>query len=56
MTTLQASLSRYQKTSAAMDLKALSQGYGCQFEVKMTDTTKNKSTPILNKVILDFAQ
>lgn len=41
-----------QKTAAAMDLSGLPQGYGFQFEVKMTDTTANKSKPMLDKVVL----
>ncbi|YCM46878.1 hypothetical protein V2O64_25510 (plasmid) [Verrucomicrobiaceae bacterium 227] len=44
-----------QKTSAAMDLSKLPQGYGFQFEVRMTDTTANKSKPILDKIVLTFA-
>ncbi|MEN8843684.1 MAG: hypothetical protein ACN4GF_11610 [Lentimonas sp.] len=44
-----------QKTSAAMDLSELPQGYGFQFEVRMADTTKNESKPILDKVVLSFA-
>lgn len=44
-----------QKTSADMDLSALPQGYGFQFEVRMTDTTENKSKPILDKVVLSFS-
>lgn len=43
------------KTSAAMDLSKLPKGYGFQFEVRMTDTTTNKSKPILDKVVLSFA-
>ncbi len=42
------------KTSAAMDLKSLPKGYGFQFEVKMTDTTKNVSKPVLDKVEMKF--
>ena len=43
-----------QKTSAAMDLSKLPQGFGFQFEVRMTDTTKNKSKPILDSIVLEF--
>lgn len=44
-----------QKTSASMDLSGLPKGYGFQFEVKMTDTTANQSKPVLDKVVLSFA-
>ena len=43
-----------QKTSAAMDLSNLPQGFGFQFEVRMNDTTENKSKPILDSVVLEF--
>ena len=43
-----------QKTSAAMDLSKLPRGFGFQFEVRMTDTTENKSKPILDSVVLEF--
>lgn len=42
------------KTAASMDLSDLPEGYGFQFEVKMTDTTENKSKPILDKIVLSF--
>ncbi|MDC0088359.1 hypothetical protein OAI07_02335, partial [Akkermansiaceae bacterium] len=45
-----------QKTSAEMDLSDLPQGYGFQFEVRMTDTTENKSQPVLDKVTLTFSK
>ncbi|MCM8533644.1 MAG: hypothetical protein NE330_20940 [Lentisphaeraceae bacterium] len=41
-------------TPASMDLSNLPEGYGFQFEFKLTDTTENKSKPIMDKVILDF--
>lgn len=41
---------------ALLDLSKLPKGYGFQFEVKMTDTTKNASKPILDKVELTFAK
>lgn len=44
-----------QKTSAALDLSSLPAGYGFQFEVRMTDTTANESKPMLDKVVLSFA-
>ena len=43
-----------QKTSAAMDLSKLPQGFGFQFEVRMTDTTENESKPILDGIELEF--
>lgn len=42
------------KTAAALDLFELPEGYGFQFEFKMTDTTANKSKPIMDKVTLEF--
>ena len=42
------------KTSAAMDLSKLPQGFGFQFEVRMTDTTENESKPILDSIMLEF--
>lgn len=42
------------KTPAAMDLSDLPEGYGFQFEVKVTDTTENESKPILDKITLSF--
>ena len=43
-----------EKTAAAMDLSTLPEGFGFQFQVRMTDTTENKSKPILDKVTLTF--
>ncbi len=40
---------------ASMDLSSLPEGYGFQFEVKLTDTTENKSKPTLEKITIDFA-
>ena len=42
------------KTPAQMDLNKLPDGFGFQFEVRLTDTTKNKSKPILDKVTVTF--
>ena len=42
--------------AAAMTLSTLPAGYGFQFEFKMSDTTENKSTPIMDKVSLHFAK
>jgi hypothetical protein len=42
------------KTPAAVDLSGLPDGYGFQFEVKVTDTTENESKPILDRISLTF--
>lgn len=42
------------KTPASIDLASLPAGFGFQFEIKLTDTTENKSTPILDSVTLSF--
>ncbi|MDC0088318.1 hypothetical protein OAI07_02125 [Akkermansiaceae bacterium] len=42
------------KTSAAMDLSALPEGFGFQFEVKINDTTDNASKPEINKITVTF--
>ena len=42
------------KTPASLDLSGLPQGYGFQFEVRLTDTTDNKSKPMLDKVTMTF--
>ena len=42
------------KTPAALDLSKLKPGFGFQYEVKLTDTTENKSKPILDKISLLF--
>ncbi len=41
-------------TPASIDLKSLSAGYGFKYEFKMTDTTENKSKPIMEQVKLTF--
>ncbi len=42
------------KTPARLDLSGLPDGYGFQFQVKLRDTTENRSKPILDKVTLRF--
>lgn len=42
------------KTHANIDLSNLPEGYGFQFEVKLTDTTENDSKPILDAITLSF--
>ena len=42
------------KTPAKLDLSSLPEGYGFQFELRLTDTTENASKPILDKVTLSF--
>ena len=41
-------------TPAAVDLSELPPGYGFQFEVRITDTTENKSKPLLDRITLTF--
>ncbi|WP_217447555.1 hypothetical protein [Maribellus comscasis] len=43
-----------ERIPATLDLSGLPEGYGFQFEVKMTDTTENVSKPILDKVVVHF--
>ncbi|MBD3675732.1 MAG: hypothetical protein HUJ26_19645, partial [Planctomycetaceae bacterium] len=43
-----------EKTSAAMDLSSLPKFYGIQFELKLTDTTENKSKPIVDRVVIEI--
>ena len=42
------------KTPASMDLTELPDGYGFQIELKIEDTTENKSKPIIDAMILSF--
>ena len=42
------------KTPARLDLDDLPEGYGFQFELRLTDTTENESKPILDQVQLHF--
>jgi len=44
------------KTPAKLDLSSLPEGFGFQYEVRLTDNTKNKSKPILDKVVLSFGE
>jgi hypothetical protein len=44
------------KTPAQLDLSSLPKGYGFQFEVRLTDTTKNASQPILDRIALKFSK
>ena len=43
-----------EKKAASLDLSTLPAGFAFQFEFKMTDTTENKSKPIMDKVTLNF--
>ncbi len=42
------------KTPAKLDLSKLPEGFGFAFELRMTDTTENKSKPMMDKVVLGF--
>ncbi len=42
------------KTPAQLELSNLPEGYGFQMELKLTDTTENKSKPILESLCLSF--
>ena len=42
------------KTPAKANLSSLPQGYGFQYEIRLTDTTENESKPVLDKVTLSF--
>ena len=44
------------KTPAQLDLSKLPEGFGFQFEVKLTDTTENDSKPELDQVTLEFQE
>ncbi|MEP2776448.1 MAG: hypothetical protein ABJQ29_05515 [Luteolibacter sp.] len=41
---------------ASMDLSGLPEGYGFQFEVKLTDTTENDSKPVLDRMEMSFGK
>lgn len=42
-------------TPAQLDLSALAEGFGFQVQMKITDSTDNKSKPILESLQLDFS-
>ncbi|MGJ8649643.1 MAG: hypothetical protein ACSHX4_04735 [Opitutaceae bacterium] len=42
------------RAPAQLDLSDLPEGYGFQFELRLTDTTENASKPILDQVVLSF--
>ena len=42
------------RTPAQLDLSALPEGYGFQVEMKITDSTDNKSKPMIESVQLSF--
>lgn len=44
------------KTPAELDLSSLPAGYGFQMSLRLTDSTENKSKPIVERVTLSFAQ
>ncbi len=39
---------------ASLDLSDLPEGFGFQFEIKLTDSTQNDSKPILDEVLIEF--
>ncbi|MDB4786921.1 hypothetical protein OAG29_03055, partial [Planctomycetaceae bacterium] len=43
-----------EKTPAALDLSSLPAGFGFQFEMKLTDTTENKSKPMIDRVTVSW--
>lgn len=43
-----------QRTPAQLDLKELPAGYAFEFQLRLTDTTENKSKPMIEAVTLDF--
>lgn len=44
------------RTPASLKLSELPEGYGFQFEVRLSDTTENASKPILDQIQLQFTQ
>jgi len=42
------------KTPATLDASTLPAGFGFQFELKLTDTTENKSKPSIDKITVGF--
>jgi len=43
------------KSPAAVDLTDLPAGYGFQIELRLTDSTENKSKPIVDRLTLSFS-
>jgi hypothetical protein len=43
-----------QRIPAQLDLTSFPSGYGFQFQLKMTDTTENRSKPVIDQVSLQF--
>ena len=44
------------RTPAEMDLSKLPAGYGFQIQLRLTDSTKNKSKPMIERMSLSFAE
>jgi len=42
------------RTPASTDLSALPEGYGFQIELRLTDSTANKSKPVIDQISLSF--
>ena len=44
------------RTPAKLELSELPEGYGFQFEVRISDSTENESKPILDKITLSLGE
>ncbi len=44
------------KTPAELDLSKLPAGYGFQIELRLTDSTENKSKPIIERMSMSFTE
>ena len=44
------------KSPAALDLSKLPEGFGFQVELRLTDSTENKSKPIVEQLTLSFSE
>lgn len=45
---------QFAKTPPGMELAELPEGYGFQIELKITDSTENKSKPMIESLELSF--
>jgi hypothetical protein len=44
------------RTPAELDLSKLAEGYGFQIELRLTDSTENKSKPIIERMMMSFTE